>query len=333
MNERIHIQVTQSGAKAVRRDIADLGSGAESATKGMAGLAGAIKGLVAAAAVREAVKLADAYTELTNRIRVVTRSEQEMSSVRSELFRVANQTRGSVESVSEVYSRLALTTKSLGMSQREVIQLTESLQQATILSGASSQEAAGALRQLAQGLGTGALRGEELNSVLENTPVVAQVIADHLKVNIGQLRQMGAEGKITGKNIVDAFKEARGELADRFGKTVPTVGQATTVLMNSLTKLVGEVNETTGATTGLVGVLIDLSKWLDENSQSIADLVKELTNISELKGALNDLLPSMDSDGITTLQFMTLMVSTLEDRLIGVVRAASKVWADRKSVV
>lgn len=262
--ERIRIEVTQNGARAVRRDLEGLGAGADRASRSLGGLGSALKAAVAGAAVREVVRVADAHTNLSNRLRVVTRDEREMGAVRSELFRVANQTRGSVTDLSAVYGRLALTTRNLGLTQREVLELTESLQQATVLGGSSAQEASAALIQLSQGLGAGALRGQELNSVLEQTPMVAKVIADQLKVNVGDLKTLGEEGRITGRQIVDAFKSAREELAEKFGKSVPTVGQSIEVLKNVVTGLTGEIDSATSATAGLSTRILEFSEKLEK---------------------------------------------------------------------
>jgi tape measure domain-containing protein len=326
-NERIHIKVTQDGAKAVRKDVEGLGAGADKASAGMGRLATMVKGFVAAAAVRETIKLADAYTDLTNKIRFSTNSEREMISVREELFRVANQNRSSIETTADVYGKLRLSTQALGLSQNEVIELTDTLQKATALSGASAENAANSLRQLGQGMAAGALRGDELNSVLENTPYIAQVIAESLGKDIGAIRKMGAEGKITGKIIADAFKGAREEVVERFGERVPKVSEAMTVAMNVATRLVGEIDSTTGASGALAQGIIDVSNALNEAIPQIAELAAELGDISELKGALDELLPDLDGDGISALQFMALMFSTIEDRIIGVARAASKMWA------
>lgn len=304
--ERIRIQVTQDGARAARREVEGIGAGADKAARSMSALGAAIKAAVAGTVVRETIRIADAYTSLNNRIRVVTRSESEAVAVRSELFRVANQTRGSVDDLSAVYGRLALTTRNLGLTQREVIDLTEELQQATVLSGASSTEAAAALIQLSQGLGAGALRGEDLNSVLEHTPVIAQTIADHLKVNVGDLKTLGAEGKITGRDIVDAFKAARGELAERFGKSVPTVSQSVTVLKNAVTELVGELDGATGATGNLSQGIISLANEIKQSIPQIKVIVKELTDLTSIRGPGDFIDALFGTDSVSRLEFWSL---------------------------
>jgi tape measure domain-containing protein len=325
--ERIHIKVTQDGAKAVRKDLEGLGSGADKASKGMSLASSAVKGLAAIAlgkAVQETIRLADAYTDLTNKVRFATRSENEMISVRQELFRVANQNRSSIEATADVYGKLRLSTQALGLSQSDVIELTDTLQKATVLSGASADQAANSLRQLGQGMAAGALRGDELNSVLENTPYIAQVIAESLGKDIGAIRQMGAEGKITGKIIADAFKGAREEIVDNFGKRVPTVGESLTVMTNVVTRLVGEVNDATGASAGLANMIISISTSVNEMVPEIAALSAELLSFKEFEGIFDGVFPKTDNEGVSTLQFMALMVSTLEDRALGAVNAMKK---------
>lgn len=323
--ERIRIQVTQDGAKAVRRDIEGLGAGAEKASGAMSMLGTAIKAAVAGAAVRETIRLADSYTDLTNKIRFATRSEQEMVSVRSELFKVDNQNRSSVETTADVYSKLRMSTQSLGLSQREVIELTDTLQKATVLSGASAENAANSLRQLGQGMAAGALRGDELNSVMENTPYIAKVIAESMGKTVGEVRALGAEGKITGEIIANTFKGARQSIVENFGKRVPTVTESLSVAGNVVMRLVGEMNDATGASAGLAKMIIEISNSVNDMIPQIVELGSELANLSEFKGAFNDIF-SADSmpDTITTLQFVTLMISTMEDRLIGAMRAFHK---------
>ena len=321
--ERIRIQVTQDGAKAVRRDIEGLGTGANAAAGQMAGLAATIKGLVLGAAVKETIRLADAYTDLTNKIRFATRSEQEMNAVRSELFRVANQNRAAIEDTADVYGKLKLSTQALGLSQREVIDLTDTLQKATIVSGASAENAANALRQLGQGMAAGALRGDELNSVLENTPYLADVIAKSLGKDIGAIRQMGAEGKITGKIIYDAFKGARDEIEGRFAKTVPTVSQSINVLTNSVTELVGELDGATGATGNLSQGIINLANDIRESIPQIKVIVRELTDMTNIKGP-GDFIDSLfGTDSVSRLEFWSLGLVGLKEGLAALTNVPS----------
>ena len=220
--------------------------------------------------INEIVQLTDAYTNLQNRLRTVTDGQEELTQVTGSLFDIAQRTRGSFEATAELYARVGLATRDLGVSQQQTLNFTESLNQAIVLSGASAQEANAGLIQLSQGLASGALRGEELNSVLEQLPVVADVIADSLNVTRGELRELGSEGRINAAVVLNAFAEAREELADRFGVTVPTISQSFVVFRNSLIRTIGAFNESSGAATLLSRSIIFLSGNMDVLLRSVS---------------------------------------------------------------
>jgi tape measure domain-containing protein len=207
--------------------------------------------------------LADAYTNIQNRLGTVTNSYEEQIAVTERLFKISNATRSSYEATAEVYARTALAVKEMGRTQEETLRFTESLNQAVILSGASATEAQAGLIQLSQGLASGALRGDELRSVLEQLPAVADVIAKGLGVTRGELRLLGGEGKITADIVLDAFAAAREELTERFAKTVPTIGQAFVVMRNKILEALGALDATTGVSVFLSGAIIDLANNMD----------------------------------------------------------------------
>lgn len=221
-------------------------AGAGPAAAAVAGVA------IASGAIRSVVEMGDKYTLLLNRIKTVTASEAEAKRVREQLIKISNRTRIETSATVEVYARLASAGQALGKSQREVLTFTESLNKAVKLSGATSQEAQAGLIQLAQGLGSGALRGDELRSVLEQLPAVADVIAKSLGVTRGQLRKLGEDGKITADVVFKAFKDARGELDQKFAKSAMTVTDAWTVLRNKLEEAVGKLVENTNLIPMLV---------------------------------------------------------------------------------
>ncbi len=262
--ERIEIIVSERGTRTVRRNIEDIGSGATRA-EGAVSLLNRALGLIGGAlAVRELARLADVYTNLQNRLKLVTTDTQNLARVTDELFAISNRTRSSYEATATMYSRVALAAKDLGISQQELLNFTESLNQAVIMSGASAVEAENAMIQLSQGLASGALRGDELRSVMEQLPYVADVIANQLGVTRGELRKMGEDGKITADIVLEAFRNARGELADNFAKTIPTIGQSITVLKNNVIELWGEFVTTSGIAQGLSQAILILANNLDK---------------------------------------------------------------------
>ena len=209
--------------------------------------------------IRELVQLADTFTHLQNRLRTVTQGQMQLTQATDELFQIARRTRSSFEGTVELYARVGLAARELGVSQRQLTQFTESLNQAILLSGASGTEAQAGLIQLSQGLASGALRGDELRSVLEQLPAVADVIAQELGVTRGELRDLGAQGAITADIVLRAFASAREELAVRFGATVPTISQAFVILRDRIIRVVGEFATASGASRAFASAIIAIA--------------------------------------------------------------------------
>src|SRR5690606_13151453 len=127
----------------------------------------AFKTLVGFLSVREFARLNDTYTNMVNRLRLVTDGTANLNRVTAELFDVANETRTTFEATATLYARVALSTKQLGYSQRDLIDFVKGVNQAVTLSGVTAQEAQAAMIQFSQGLAKGRLDGDELRSVLE----------------------------------------------------------------------------------------------------------------------------------------------------------------------
>jgi lambda family phage tail tape measure protein len=250
-----------AGTKAVKQGLSEIDT---QANKTQLLLQRALRIAGVSFAVRQVVDLADSFTNLQNRLRVVTNSQAELARVTQAVLEVSNRSRSSFEATTELYSRLALSTRELGISSKELLEITESINKAIILSGASAKEANNGLIQLSQGLASGKLSGDELRSTLEQLPVVADVIAKRLGVTRGELRKLGSEGKITSDIIITAFQQSREEIEQKFAKTIPTLSQSFVVLRNNVLAFVGRLNEGTGvlrvfgATLRFVGENVDL---------------------------------------------------------------------------
>ncbi|MDQ8763842.1 tape measure protein, partial [Acinetobacter baumannii] len=145
--------------------------------------------------------------------------------------------------------------------------LTETVSKAVAISGASAEAADAALVQFGQALASGTLRGEELNSVMEQTPALAKAIAKGMGITVGELRSVAAEGKITSQEIVKALKNVQDEVDALFAKTDITIGQSLTLLNNEITKFVGEAGKGSGAAQALSGSI----QLLANNLNLIAD--------------------------------------------------------------
>lgn len=264
--ERIEIIVTEKGARQVRRSLEDISTGANKAYGSTKGLSTLLKGAFTLETIRVLQLTADSYTQILNSLKQVTDGSRQLKAVTDELYAISQRTRTSFEGNAEAYRRFALAGRDLGLTQRDVLQFTESVNQAVAISGASFVEAHAGIIQFSQGLASGSLKGDELRSVLEQLPAIADVIAKQLGVTRSELRNLGADGKITSDIIIEAFKNARGELTEKFAKTAPTISQAFAVLRNSFVKFVGEFDQARGISQAIAKAII----YLSENFELLA---------------------------------------------------------------
>jgi len=201
------------------------------------------------------VAVADTWTNLDGRIRLATGSMAASRVAMRDLYAVAQETRTPIAANADLFSRLALSTRQLGVSQAELIEITKTLSQASVVSGASSSSASAAMTQLAQGFASGTLRGDELNSVLEQTPRIAQAIADGLGVPLGALRALGEQGQITAATVIEALRSQAATVQAEFDQMPVTIEQASTRIANAFGRWLNAQNKISGATTDLATAL------------------------------------------------------------------------------
>lgn len=248
---------------------------ASEATSSVESLAGSLRGVgktaVGAfafvglsAAVGKFIQLADASAQLQSQIKLVTSSAQQQAEVYQRLLTTANGARVGVSELATTYAQLARATGDMGISQDRLLKVTETMSKAITISGGSAASAQAAMVQLSQGFASGTLRGEELNSVMEQTPRLAQAIAQGLGVSIGQLRAMGAAGELTAEKVLGALERSAGAVAKEFGQVETTVGQSITVLGNSTLDLVGKFDKATGASRGLAAAIAGIGSAMDK---------------------------------------------------------------------
>ncbi|WP_226648092.1 tape measure protein [Microbulbifer variabilis] len=232
-------------------------------------LAGALASVGAALSIREIVRYTDTWTNLTNRLRLVTDGTQELVDVQQSLVEIAFDTRGSLDSTAVLYQRLAQSGEHLFESQEDILAVTKTINQAMLVSGASAQESAGALRQLAQGLASGVLRGDEFNSVMENAPRLQKALVDYLDLTSdaagaanGKLRQMAGDGELSAETLVKAFQAAAKDIDKEASLMNTAIGQSLTNLNTGITATIGQLDSVTGASKSVAGAIEALAKKL-----------------------------------------------------------------------
>lgn len=310
--ERIEIVVSERGAQGVAKQISAIGDASEKSVVQTNRLRNALTALTGALGVNVLKQTLDTYTNMTNRLRVVTNSTAELRVVQKELFDIATRSRTSFEGVTELYARMAFATKEVGTSQRDLLKVTESLNQAITISGASAIEAKAALIQLSQGLASGRLQGDELRSILEQMPIVAQAIADKMGIAFGEIRKVAGEGKITTKIIVDAVKEAGTRWEEMFRKLPPTIAGSLQVVQTQFMKTLGAMDEATGVSTAVAKAFLYLADNMNKVVGVAATLATAL-GLTLARYALDIAIGRM-------LDFLKLMVVGPIINFLGAVR-------------
>ncbi|MDR1008009.1 MAG: tape measure protein [Campylobacteraceae bacterium] len=233
---------------------------------------------------KQYTELSDTYILMEGRLKLVAKSENELIASEQALFRIAQDTRQSYAQTADLYARIARVTAPLAKSQKDNLQVTEAINKALIISGGSAASASGALIQLGQGFAAGALRGQELNSVMEQTPRLAQMIAEGMGVSIGQLRKLGEEGKLSAEAVYNAIIKESTKVDAEFQKMPKTVGQSIEQVKNSILDLVGYTEKATGSAKGMSDTITYWSEAISNNKEIIVEAGRDAWRALEMMG-------------------------------------------------
>ena len=151
--------------------------------------------------IKQFLDLANTFQNLQNRLKLVTSSTQELAFVQQELFDIAQRTRGGFAETVELYQKLALQSKSLGLQSSQLAQITENVNKVIGIAGVGAVQASSGILQLSQAFASGRLQGDEFRSISENIPPLLDIFAKQLGVTRGELKKLGSEGKITSDVI------------------------------------------------------------------------------------------------------------------------------------
>lgn len=267
---RLGVVIDASGAKRGAQETnTALQSIDQTAKRTVSELKKAAGALGVAFGIRGLQQAVDQYTLLDARLRQVTRSSGDFARVQTELFRVAQDSRSSYAATIDLYTRLARSSDQLGISQTQLLSVTEAVSNAVRLSNASTSVAEAGIVQLGQAFASGTLRGDELRSIMEQLPQVANAIADGLGVPIGKLREMGEAGELSGRKVALALDSQRERLALLAGEIPTTIGQALQQLNNAFGLVVAGSDEAKSATAGIAGVLGETARFMVEYRDAV----------------------------------------------------------------
>ena len=204
----------------------------------------------------------DEYKNYESRIKLISKSNAQAKGTFSELMQIANETGTVFAATAELYTRLFRAMGSSANSA-ELLQFTKTIQQMTAISGAGAEEAKAAIIQLAQGLASGALRGDEFNSVAEQMPILLEVLQKSLGKTRAELRKMAEDGAITPQLILGATKEATEEIQRQYEQMPLTIGRAMNQLANGWLEFVGNTDKAVPASKLIAGAISLVANNLD----------------------------------------------------------------------
>jgi len=283
MARKAEAQVVIRGKNETQQAFKEVNSSLESMNKKLEAAGRAVIGAFSISALTSAVQgiaaAADSYNLMNARLQLATESQEEFNTAQSELRKIAASTQTPLASLVTLYGRISRPLKEAGRSQEDILKVTEAVATAFRVSGASAQEAENGVIQFAQALGSGALRGDEFNSVAEQAPRLMQALADSLGVPTGALKDMAAQGELTADVVTNALTSQLEVLRKEAESLPETVGGAMTALADRWNKAIGQAD---------VQPLINAVNRLGETLSDpvvVDNLVKLASALASLAGA------------------------------------------------
>lgn len=262
-----NVKNVERTTKKVKTGLERVGDSADKAGNKVDGLFSKLSGLAMFAGVSlslgSIIKTIDEWKVIEGQVNNVTKSQQESKAVQKEIYNIASRTRQQYSSTAELYTSVARNAQELKKSTKDILLFTEDVSNAMLLGGGSAASQEAALVQLGQALGSGTLRGDELNSIMEQAPRLAKAIAEGMGTTIGQLRQMGSEGKLTAQDVFNAIRGQSERLKMELGKMPWTVGQATNKMQNALGKFFKEFEDKTGVVDGIAKRMAKFADYIE----------------------------------------------------------------------
>lgn len=235
----------------------------------MQGTMGRLVGPLAAFAgisfsIQSYIAMSDQLKTIEGQIKNVVKSGKETKRVEEEIYAMAGRSRQSYAESANLFTSVARNASELGKSTDDILKFTEDVSNAMLLGGGSAASQQAALVQLGQALGSGTLRGDELNSIMEQAPKLAETIAKGMGTTIGSLRKLGSEGKLTAKDVFDAVRKQSDSLKKDLGNMPWTVAQASSRIRDSVAQLFFSIENKFGFGDKMARVIATIADQVDK---------------------------------------------------------------------
>lgn len=247
----------------------DVGNNLKDAKNQMLSLRNLVAGYFAMIAGGNVIKIADDWAAVDSRVKLATKSVEEHKYALSQIFDLSQRSGQDYLASADLFSKVNRSAGDLGLSLDDTLNLTEIIGQTMTISGGDQGAQQAALMQLGQALGSGALRGDELNSIIEQAPRLANAIADSFGVPIGQLKDLGKEGKLTSKELAQGLLKQADKIQKEFDQMPKTFGRGMTILKNKAGQL---IDVAVNKVSKLGAAFYNAAEWVTENIRLVGFL-------------------------------------------------------------
>jgi tape measure domain-containing protein len=261
----------------------------------MDGLVRAASAYLSIATVIKTLKMADEWKSLENRIAAATKETGDYAQVSESLYEITRRNGTAMADTVATFQRLSLARAELGATNADILKVTNAVQQLGVMSGSSSSAMQAGMLQFSQAMSSGVVRAEELNSILENMPAVANRIAQGMGLTTGELRGAVLEGKVLSRQVFDALLGQTDEIAAEMAGMPVSLERAWNTATTSLSRFISKLDDITGVTNFITLSLQGWAGILDAAIDSEIDLANKqrerlqiLTRIRQLESYLED---------------------------------------------
>lgn len=272
------------------------------------GLGGFFSAQIVAGYAKELVSVADTYTNINSRLKLVTSGAEEFNAAYDHLYDLSRDTGTTLDANSTAFTKLSNSMK--GATSEDILGYLDTVNKSLVTSGASAEEASSFMLQFAQAMGSGVVAGDELKSMNEANSYLMSKVAQELGTNIAGLKKMGSEGELTAEKFAGALKKISGEVEDDFSQMGLTVDRAWNSLKQVFNRIISESDTAGGGTNALAEAIVNLADIAEENREEITAFLGGFVDkipaaiegagdlatwIGSIGSAANEVVDSLDS--------------------------------------
>lgn len=243
-------------------------------------LTSAFIGLSAVDLGKSLSRQADTMVNINSKLKLVTKSTEELTKAQTELFKIAQQTRTGFADNVDLFQRISMSTNELGLSQKEVLNLTESINKSLTISGTTAEGASALIMQLGQAFSSNFQAvSQELNTLKDQAPSLYQALLKGTGKTSAEFKKMAEDGELSSQLIIDAIKKQEQAIDEDFGKMAKNISQSYVQIENASIKFIGNLDEITGASKAVSDTFTEISKSIESISSDDIDRFAQLAKI------------------------------------------------------